>query len=537
MLAWLAYAVMVSLLLSGAAYAAERAARMRRMGTRWIWATAIVASLLLPTVISSISIEMPNIFTPAQSSAPIVLREVASVRVAPPEWVLQTAAPLVSALPANPDPIIKRAWLAISIAMLLALAASAIALTIRKRRWSSIRIDGADVYVTLDAGPAVVGLLRSRIVLPLWLTNAPESKLALVMAHEKAHLEARDPQLLSVALCLLVLMPWNLPLWWQLRRLRQAIEVDCDARVLGAGHDLRHYGEALLDVGQHQAGYVGAVAAMAESRSFLEQRIRIMLAAPGRWSKAGAVLLAGMALCMVAAAAQLGPPNGHVQAAPARTYNDAVAHREIAVKPSRLLDYEGVFLLEEFQMITFTRDGRRLWGQFNGREKIEQYAEREDQFFSRDMDLQVHFQRDQKGRVESLSLRRAGSELAGKRVEGEAAVALERKIAQYRARSGPMPGGEAALRLNADVVRTGQFSEDVLTPSLAVEAKARMKDMLRITNEPPAGKLMSITFLRVDRESGEDVYRVEYENRIFDWFLHVNSDGKISQAWLWNVPK
>ena len=38
-------------------------------------------------------------------------------------------------------------------------------------------------------------------------------------------------------------------------------------------------------------------------------------------------------------------------------------------------------------------------------------------------------------------------------------------------------------------------------------------------------------------ESGEDVYRVEYEHRNFDWFLHVNSDGRISQAWLWNVPK
>ena len=32
-----------------------------------------------------------------------------------------------------------------------------------------------------------------------------------------------------------VLMPWNLPLWWQWRRLRFAIEVDCDARVLASG--------------------------------------------------------------------------------------------------------------------------------------------------------------------------------------------------------------------------------------------------------------------------------------------------------------
>jgi hypothetical protein len=31
-------------------------------------------------------------------------------------------------------------------------------------------------------------------------------------------------------------------LWWQLRRLRHAIEVDCDARVLMAGHNMTTYG-------------------------------------------------------------------------------------------------------------------------------------------------------------------------------------------------------------------------------------------------------------------------------------------------------
>ena len=55
MLAWMLYVIMVSLLLSIGAFLAERAARLKRAGTRWIWITAIVASLLLPTVISSVS--------------------------------------------------------------------------------------------------------------------------------------------------------------------------------------------------------------------------------------------------------------------------------------------------------------------------------------------------------------------------------------------------------------------------------------------------------------------------------------------------
>ncbi|MES2316384.1 MAG: M56 family metallopeptidase [Pseudomonadota bacterium] len=525
------------MLLSAAAFAAERASRMRRMGTRWIWGTAILASLLLPTVISSISIELPNIFTPSETSAPIVLRDVARVRLAAPVWVAQQAAPLVAALPANPDSLIKSAWLAVSITMLLALAASAVVLDFRKRRWPIMQLAGADVYVTPDAGPAVVGLLRSRIVLPLWLTKAPAAKLALVMAHEKEHLAARDPQLLTLALCLLVLMPWNLPLWWQLRRLRHAIEVDCDARVLRAGHDLRHYGEALVDVGQHQSGYVGAVAAMAESRSFLEQRIRIMVALPGRWSKAGAALMAGMALCMVAAAAQLRPPNGAMQGTPGHMFNDAAMRHEIALKPSRLIDYEGVFQLEEFQIITFTRVGRHLWSQVNGLEKMEQYPERVDQFFSRDINAQITFHRDGKGRVDSLVLHRLGTQRTAPRVDGAEALALTEKINAFRARGGPAPGGEAILRRNAEVVRTGVLSPDDLTPGFAREAHIRMPALLKMSSEPPPGKLVSVEFLGINRDSGEDLYRVAYENRIFDVSLLMNSDGKIAQAWMWNAPK
>ena len=119
----------------------------------------------------------------------------------------------------------------------------------------------------------MVGLLRPRIVVPRWVTMALPSHQAAVIAHEQSHLDARDPQLFTLALALLVFMPWNLPLWWQLRRLRYAIEVDCDARVLKGGVDPAHYGETLIAVGERQSAYIGAVAAMSESKSFLEERI------------------------------------------------------------------------------------------------------------------------------------------------------------------------------------------------------------------------------------------------------------------------
>jgi bla regulator protein BlaR1 len=53
MLTWMLYVVVITLLLSGAALAAEHAARLRRARSRWIWALAIVASLVIPTLIIS----------------------------------------------------------------------------------------------------------------------------------------------------------------------------------------------------------------------------------------------------------------------------------------------------------------------------------------------------------------------------------------------------------------------------------------------------------------------------------------------------
>jgi len=79
----------------------------------------------------------------------------------------------------------------------------------------------------------------------------------MVVAHEQAHLARHDPQVLGAALFLLVLMPWNLPLWWQLHRLRGAIEVDCDKRVLNGARDTEQYRQMLLDVSQRPSAYVG----------------------------------------------------------------------------------------------------------------------------------------------------------------------------------------------------------------------------------------------------------------------------------------
>ena len=104
----------------------------------------------------------------------------------------------------------------------------------------------------------------------------------LVVAHEREHVRAGDPALLALGLFGLALFPWNAALWWQVRRLRLAVEMDCDERVLRAHPDVAEYGELLIEVGR-RASLAGAlVAALSEPRSFLERRIRRMVSGRGR---------------------------------------------------------------------------------------------------------------------------------------------------------------------------------------------------------------------------------------------------------------
>jgi len=129
-----------------------------------------------------------------------------------------------------------------------------------------------------------------------------------VIAHERSHLGAHDTQLLTIAVCLLACMPWNPILWWQLRRLRLAIEMDCDARVLRLGYPVARYSETLIAVGERQSASYAMTMASYGSKSFLEQRIHNMLRKKTRyaqvWALALACLGAGLAVC----AAQVAPP-------------------------------------------------------------------------------------------------------------------------------------------------------------------------------------------------------------------------------------
>lgn len=290
---WMLYALAPGLALSCAAVLAEQGARQRRWAGRWIWLAAMLASILLPALGPAVPAFAPfRLSTIAPSVATF----------APP--VNET---WVAVAPAQGPTLARVLWAALSIAMLIGVLGSAALLRHRARRWRRAVIDGSETYVAPSAGPAVFGWWRPRIVLPAWLADVPTHARALAIAHEQSHLDARDPQLLGFALLLLAIMPWNPALWWQCRRLRHAIEVDCDARVLRRGHDVVDYGEALLALGLRRSQRHGLMAASDSSQTLLERRIRIMSSQPNQWSRVTAGILVGLALCTVAVAAELSP--------------------------------------------------------------------------------------------------------------------------------------------------------------------------------------------------------------------------------------
>ena len=247
---WLLGTLTLALLLSACAWCAERRQQQRRRrhgSTRWPWLGALAVSVALPLP------WLPGVLAalPAQQA----------------QW--------------------KLGWFVLSSGMLMLLALRGIWLLSHQRRWQKTTLLGTPVYLSGGIGPCVAGWLRPRIVMPVWLSLISAEQQALLLAHARCRLAARDPLLLALAHALLVLMPWNLPLWWQLHRLRFAIEVDCDARMLAHGHAVRDYAIVLRQHGQYYSGLTGASPIVLRDPRALRRRRRLM----GRIPRAGAANL------------------------------------------------------------------------------------------------------------------------------------------------------------------------------------------------------------------------------------------------------
>jgi beta-lactamase regulating signal transducer with metallopeptidase domain len=303
---WMAYALVIASLVSVAALIAERIAILRRLPSRWAWVTALLASILLPVLFGARGAHSNQ--QPQAALVSLAKEERPPVYTLPPgAWVgIDTA---TRSQRVSLDTWLVVGWSAMSVCALAILAMGWIQLRRRLRSAVAAEVDGVRVTVTQDIGPAVIGIVRPRIVVPRWLLQADAATRASAIAHEQEHMRTQDIRVLGGSLLIALLFPWNLPVWWQLRRLRFAMEVDCDARVLRAGQSLATYSAVLLNVAARLVPLRAAAAGLSESGSWLEKRIRIMHAPLRRRWRLLAALLASCSVAPLVIAANVTAPS------------------------------------------------------------------------------------------------------------------------------------------------------------------------------------------------------------------------------------
>jgi beta-lactamase regulating signal transducer with metallopeptidase domain len=311
--AWMAYALVIAVLVSVAALIAERIARLRRWPGRWIWMSALLLSIALPMLFGTQSARSSA--NPGAALATLAAAEEPPVYARSPiAWVGGDGA--TRARRVTVDTWLLCGWGVMSVLVLVTLTIGWMQLRHRLRSAADREMNGVRIAVTHDVGPAVVGIVRPRIVIPHWLLHEDAPTQAIVIAHEQEHLRAHDIRVLGGALLIAMLLPWNLPLWWQLRKLRFAMEVDCDARVLRAGQSPSPYSAVLLSVATHLAPLRAAAAGLSESGSSLERRIRIMHTSPRKRWRLPAALLASCSVASIVVAAHVTtPPAGWLASA------------------------------------------------------------------------------------------------------------------------------------------------------------------------------------------------------------------------------
>ena len=308
---WMMYSTIVAAVLGVAAALVEKTASPIMRNRRWIWVAAVVLSAGLPIAVAGLELGRP-----AASSARLVRPQqpAANALVTETGPLASRLAELLAAADSRGLARLDRPFaIGWGIAALLAFAAYGTAtwsLARRRRTWRAALVDGQRVLLAPAVGPAVVGVARPAIVVPEWSLELSPEQRTLMIEHERQHVRARDPLLVHAAAMIAMMTPWNVALWWLHRRLRLAVELDCDARVLAGGRDVRVYGELLLDVCSRRRGPSAVLApALLERTSSLTRRILAMHPAPVRHATARAALGIAAALSIVVVACEMPTPD------------------------------------------------------------------------------------------------------------------------------------------------------------------------------------------------------------------------------------
>ncbi len=317
---WMLHVMVVTVLVAAAARVFETA-RAQGCGTlRWGW----VAALLATPILAFLPPLLPAAPEPVAGDGGTLLLDAHMIAAASAmdagtaasgSWfaVLAEAgsawmAPALVAV----SPWVLAAWIALTGLLLVRLFRSSMALRRAAARWPRSRVDGSEVLVSDGVGPGLLGVLRAMTVLPPWCLELDPEDRALVVAHEEEHRRSGDAVLLALSRFMVLVAPWNLPLWWIDRRLRIAVELDCDVRV-ATRHpgSLRRYARLLVDTAARPqvafapARHAAPLALFAEPDTPLHRRIDMLTRNDAPPSPRKALLLGTGAVALVVGAAMV----------------------------------------------------------------------------------------------------------------------------------------------------------------------------------------------------------------------------------------
>ena len=271
------YFVVFGTALAAAAALCEQALP-ERTSRRWIWLAAIVLSIAIPILTS--------IYRSSAEIAVLGYRffSLPSAAQAPDAWYDGLHRAWLYCHSPTASFFMQLGWAVTGLLLLWALANARRVSRLTRRSTVSELVDGVPVVVTESLGPATSGVWRPRVLLPRWVLALPTADRRYVIRHEEEHRRAHDVRVLAFAEILVCLMPWNLILWWQLRRLRLAVELDCDRRVVAALGDTTAYAEVLLRIAEATSRGPRLQPGLTGGLGMLERRFRALVAPRSQWA-------------------------------------------------------------------------------------------------------------------------------------------------------------------------------------------------------------------------------------------------------------
>ena len=293
----MAYVILIAASISACAVVLESVLRSRGLAGRWIWVTALgltalatVLTMVVPrpsvTEVSGLLIETPLM--------------VSSEGVAK----ISSKSPVVSwdALFTTVDRFLPAVWGFASIVLLIAIGVGQRRLRRERMLSRAAELAGHRVLLTEATGPAVAGIREPVVFVPHWVLALDEPSQRLLLTHEMEHVKRRDTAVLFTGALAIAVLPWNPAVWWMVRRLRLAVEQDCDARVLAVHPGVRRYADLLLmAASRHGLASRLLAAHFGEHTSDLMRRIEAMTSRERfPWRRIAGATLAASALIVVA---------------------------------------------------------------------------------------------------------------------------------------------------------------------------------------------------------------------------------------------